>query len=1141
MASGTPDADRSVIVRTEGRGLFSAAETLLKGCLESDVPVDMLTGPVDTWFGAAIRAAREPEVKTAAAAHGLDVRVAIDSARAVAMALRAARSGRRAVAALANDSLHLCMPAIVQEAARGEWRRGAALLVIEDDPARAPWPSPQALLASAGAACLSVVDLNDMRGAIEEGLIISRADGRAAAVLVHASIIRSYETIECLPNRVNEAGDVDAMLLRRKRRRTRVSETDDVLRAARLRELNRSAAMPSPGERAEAGYIVMGPAVRAMRHVLHELDLVGRVPMLELSLVHPIDEPLVARFLTRCEQVVVLECRPGETEGAIIAVAESVRRAGERPATVWGRVVPAPAEATLARLDVNDALSASILARRLIHLLHAVRPTRQVASRLVTTGDTPRTGNSAIFTRRSRAPEPEETARQLLADVARDLAEAREAGDDEGVEVSLDAADVTAPRRVRAEVWSGREFLAEGRGALQQAQMEGGRWLFIACTSARADGAAIERVVHAASAFDSSTRVTVRRVMPGDASHARDAIREACQIEGVNVVVIDDAAGPDADDHESETLAEIDRQGFQRVERLVQRIDEACNIRQARAREFRRMPALADSAGGVDWSIDHLDDGPTFMLRVRPMAEWVQVVRSKPRAAGREGAARSIGLPPPRPVHARQEAWRAHLAGVRGESPGIAVRILCEAGVIQGYDVGCEFDRTRIRRGRAAWAQVLFTPHEPQRDAPALTIRAPYGEAHLVVGVDPLEAAAACAPERGMRVAQPGVTTFVLDRGAPAGAGSDDRAAWADVERLVHAHSGEGALVELDASTPARTAFGTDRPTDLILLGAAFQRGLIPLSIKSIDAAIDGIESRGFLRCREAFVLGRSLAAEIGAPQPPSARHSAEQAARRAEQLLRLEGGRFRRMARDFRRLVREGLDAMPGLGESEAGRQSQIDFVAAMARCVRWGGLSHARRYRALLTALYAADRGDSGRALTRHAVLPLAEAMLIRDLEYIATMAASREAERLIRRRLHVHRSRGDELTRRFISRVELTIAGRRLRLDVRTSDWPAVVSRRIAFLRPNAWRGSADDRARLREVIAIIEHATREAADDYEKFDAGLFRLHRLALLGRLRRMSAAGVRRVFDGAESKQQRREDDDPVDVHDAAVGSSAA
>jgi hypothetical protein len=237
--------------------------------------------------------------------------------------------------------------------------------------------------------------------------------------------------------------------------------------------------------------------------------------------------------------------------------------------------------------------------------------------------------------------------------------------------------------------------------------------------------------------------------------------------------------------------------------------------------------------------------------------------------------------------------------------------------------------------------------------------------------------------------------------------------------------------------------------------------------------------------------------------------------------LLRRHRWRGALRAERFDALLRGALESMPGLTETDPGRQARRDLVIAACRCQAWGGFEYARRFIQIITDLYHADRGDAGRALTRNAVLPLASVMLIRDPIFIATMATSPEQRRRTRRALNVKRARADELRRRYLTRIELVAFRHRIRVDLRTSDWPA---RLVAMLRhawPIRYRGARRQR-RLRDyIIDFMERAAREAPTDYDRYQSALAHLHQQTMDNRLRHMALAEARMLAepDAAEPK----------------------
>ena len=138
--------------------------------------------------------------------------------------------------------------------------------------------------------------------------------------------------------------------------------------ACRL-ELNSWRALPSPGEAISIGFITVGPADRALRHMAMILGISGKLPALHLGVIHPMDDAAVARILQRCRNVVVLEPRPGTVERDVLRVAEQLRRRGEESALVWGEALPPDEDGQTDGFELREALHPSSLLRKLQHLL----------------------------------------------------------------------------------------------------------------------------------------------------------------------------------------------------------------------------------------------------------------------------------------------------------------------------------------------------------------------------------------------------------------------------------------------------------------------------------------------------------------------------------------------------------------------------------------------------------------------------------------------------------------------------------------------------------------------------------------------------------------------------------------------------
>ncbi len=1108
---------------------------MLKGVLEADSEVELIAGSSRTSFAPLFEVGGEDDVSSLIAQHGTALLATPAAARAVTLAAHSALSGHRSFALVPNDELDLVMPSLRDARQMVLAGGGAMCAVLEDDPDGSPAACPRQAAMRLDMPCLEPADVDQLRHAMENALRLSQATRCPVAMVVHRWILRSAETLEARPNRVLD--QVTAAVVR-PRRRARWAEAGDVLRVVRRLELNRLQSVPSPGELLPVGFIVVGPAAGAINHVVHVLRLTGRVPILQLGLLHPIDESLVQRLLGRCQEVIVLEPRPGSIAAVVLRAAEAMRRSGEHTAAVSTHAVGDDKDESRRSLHADEALHPSILARKIVPLLHAIRPGLELpfvpdppALAVVPPPRGENLGDAGALAR----------VRQILADVDQWLHDraATEPSPQEDVEeeepataLAIDGAEpqgAVGQRVVTVETWPYRRFLDEGIASLRQAAWDDRPWLFVVCALEAGDVHDVERLARAAIPAQRSEGVRIEAADLNDRGRLRDLLRHLTPSARLSVVIVRDGPPPRFDVAAlEETRAEIDRLGYEPRQRLVQSAEAACAVRES-LDTTRLQPLLEAGARPLrtQFNVGRLSrsrrTNHPVRLRVRPLLEAVEVLRDRPPASRwRSSAAGRLELP--RPIHATEGRWRAHLAGFRGHVPGVAGRALCEAGRVMGYHVHCLHDPTPIGPARRAWTEVLFTRSREDKGPVPITVRVPYGEADLLIGLDLQETLRAVDPAGVLRVANRDHTYLIANLGPFSDEDETSESPHLAAAALRAVSRDQPRVLE-DFAAAARAIFHSDRVTDLTLLGVAFQRGLIPVSHEAIEAGVRRVEQRGYGRAMEAFRFGRHLAVEHRIFARPregmstagnghAAADDVDHLVRRILLLLRCGRWGGRLDVPQFGELIRGALESMPGLTETDPGREARRDLAVALHRCLLWGGYEYAKQYADLITSLYRHDRGDTGRALTRSAILPLAEAMLVRDPIFVATLVTSSVHRRRARRRLNIKLARGDRIQRRFLTRVEVAAFERRLRLDFRTSDWLAWAAAFTRHRIPHRWRGTAHEREIRDLVVNVIEQATDAGPAEYDRWSETLQRLHDQAADDRLRGMALSELRMLIE---------------------------
>ena len=1108
------------VARPEGFALCTAFEAILKGIFECEWQVSDVYAPRRPPLDMLFRVLIEPRAFEVAERHGLTLHTCVDATRAVELALRSAAQGKRAVAFVPNDQLHAAMAVVAREGGARFHGEGRAVLVLEDNPYLSSAACPLQSAAQLDLPCLAPSGVAGLRVGIQDAFRVAQATERAVALIAHVGLLRSMDTLEVEPNRVLDRVDA-AMELRRNRRHTRSTEREDPLVIARRLELNQLSAMPSPGEIEPWGMIAMGSCVMAIRHLLEELGLSGRVPLLALSMVHPLDHASLVRLLSRCANVVVLEPRPGVLAREVLQVAEQARRSGEKIAAIWWDRLPSDG-AVEPVLEMNDATRPSILARKIAHLFSQIRPSLTMQERLVegvsqTEGlEVPDRGQGIGVSGAM------ESLRSIVMEVADQFALRNEdAAQEMRTGIIFENRDAPeSDRFVVVETWDRRRFAREGAAAVRQAARDAKPRLIAVCDLGGEDTPEIEQLTRAAIPQDAAAAVEIVRGDLNDRPTMRELLRTAALRDGLTVVIGRDGPPPRRDVYLLDrAFAEVDRMGFVPLQRAIWSAEAACDVRAAApATMVEKGLERGTNPLRTEFNVEVLADrtGTRFQFHARPLLEQVEVLRTKPPRPEelQPGAPRPA---PPRIVHANSGRWRAHLAGWRGDPPGLAALALCEAGRSMGYRVQAVSQSIAIGPGRRAWSQVVFTSLDAIATTSATQI--PYGEADLLIGLDPVETVRALGPDPFLRVAKSDRTYLVANTGLlDDQVDAEDFKAAGELPMAVsYTCRGDGVLL-MDVANLCRRTFLTERLTDLVLLGMAFQQGLIPVSEIALEAAVRRIEERGYGRCVQAMQYGRVLAAERTRLMnlPLGAGDTKDRGPEGLARLVRRidleisESGFFARRSRGrFRLLMRELLQTMSPLSGTRAGRAARRDAVTGLHRCWLWGGMTYAETYARLLRGLARADSATDGWPLLVYAPLPLAEVMLIRDLVFVATMSTSLEQRRLTRRRLDVRAGRGDRMERRFLNRIEATVFGRFIRLDFRSSDWPAKVIRTLSWMVPLGVRGKLSQRA---ERDAVTEMAVRAAVEPERRNSWGAFfaRLHESAVDGTLLELDEKSIR-------------------------------
>jgi hypothetical protein len=1117
------------LARHQGQATISSPEAIVKAVLEC-VPNVHVLSLVDTpSLSNLVKLLREPSIRDVMRIHRLRVIVSRTAPRAIELARWAAQEKKHAVAILAGPTTCDALGLLLHNHDEFKLDPEAAFsCIVEDAPDPDDARTPGSMAIQSTLPVLSASSVEHLRNSVEHGLRLSRANNTPTITLAHPSILASGATIVL---RSNRSADDPATLIQRRARSPRWTESGGVLRMARRLELNTHRAVPSPGDLSSVGFITVGPANRTLRQLTADLELTGRVPSLHLGLVNPIDEVAVDRILCRCRRVIVLEPQPGLVEAEILRCAERLKGDGVDRAIIYGQLLPPMDDGTIQKLEGFEVLHPSVLTRKVMYLLDILHPNLSVRRRIEP--PPPRIPDSLSDASPLLGPEAHDLAVNTIAmQIFQSITEGGEWLLDTLQRDDEDSASTPEPIRVHfkgdvsgagdglevhLETWSHHHFARFGLSVVREAARESTRRLLL--VSQQIGERELDRLARSAIPADATEHVTIRTANLSEQDRLLTIAHELLHAPGLSILFLDDGPPVNFDVPTIEaSQAEIDRLGFQPMRRLIWPADRACVIRQPLQQAEREVIAARQTMPAETiWSTQTLAHlwPPRFAGRIRPLIEQVEVHRSKaPHRLSVTSS--SAGIPVPTAIHADHSSWRVHIAGLRGDAPGVALQLLEKAGAAMEYQVRWIVDKEPIGTGRRAWAQLVFTKHGPEIIDHPVNARIPFGEANLLLGFDRAATLRAIGPDGGLRVASSAQTAAVVNTGLFEDQ-LDLEQAGENIQMLttyIGSMLIEGESVFGDFTDGCRYRFHNERLADVVQVGVAFQLGLIPVTVDAMIASTRLLESQGHARTIEAFEYGRRIAIDNTAlrrPQEDLLEEDVNRIARRFGHFFRRSGpGRLTRAA-NFRKLLQRALLAMPGLEETEQGRHSRRDLVIALRRCLIWGGFDEADRLVDLVISLYDADRGDRGRTLTRLAILPLAESMLIRDAIYMASMSISPEHRRRTRLRLNVKRGRGDRIESRYVTRFELLFYRWRFRLDLRTSDWATRLLASARHVIPRKLRGTRRERETRTAVRDLVQRATLNT-EHYDTWVPVFETLHAMAVDGRLRRATRSQLQQL-----------------------------
>jgi indolepyruvate ferredoxin oxidoreductase len=545
--------------------------------------------------------------------------------------------------------------------------------------------------------------------------------------------------------------------------------------------------------------------------------------------------------------------------------------------------------------------------------------------------------------------------------------------------------------------------------------------------------------------------VSVVRLSPADRKRYKEALESAILADGVKVVIADKECGITF--HRTrlkEERKQIKERGYLPRKTHMNITPEVCEncLECTKATACPGLSTIDTDYGkkidtDLTWCVN---DGACERVRVShesaqsvkpcPSFEQVTVIHSKRRRYTLPHMALDK-LPEPKwslNLDKSHPAWRVHMSGVGGMGIGVVGAILVRAGHKEGYRVAFQEKKGLAIRNGGVFSQITFIAKESEDVFTTGSI--PYGKADLLLGIDILEAARAIDPREQFRIASRAHTAAVLNTHKQATVnvllGTQDFDPDALREQILEVCDAERSFAQ-DLAQICEQRLGSKQFVNIMMLGVAYQLGLIPVSARSIAWAIKDTIRREHRRNVKAFNIGRKLALQPRAlPQRPEP-VTWEQLLTNKIRILKKTRFFGRAWATRFEMLVRTAIRHLRGLGA-----QAKYDLALRIYDLMQYQDQHLAKQYVELVRNVYKRDAESRQYATTVAAIRNLAKVMLIKDEPYVAYLLTRPEKKQRDLAKYCVDAANGDRLIYRHHTNPEFNIGKHRIRLRLTTTDW-------------------------------------------------------------------------------------------------------
>jgi indolepyruvate ferredoxin oxidoreductase len=887
-----------------------------------------------------------------------------------------------------------------------------------------------------------------------------------------------------------------------------------------------------PAGKAKIGFITCGLAYQYLRLALSELGLADRFPILKLGVVYPLDDRQIAEFAMNCEHIVVVEERRGFVEQQVAEIINRVRQlnVGVRFAQLWGKRFPTGHDG----IPVARGLHPSMVSELLIKFFRLADPAMAArsSSSFEAVLDRIRRAKSARFPLASRTPTfcpgcPHRDSACVLNEIAAKFADAsymkshHRSGPidllfhgDTGCYSML----MFPPNERLMQNYSGMG-LGAGTGAgidpfirNKQVVFMGDSTFFhsgqIAISNAikarqditfvildnRTTGMTghqptpglevdvlgnitpkqnIDAIVRAITAMDKCTLV---RMNPSNHKKYTKMLEGVILREGVKIVVADKECGIVTTRRQLKAKrAELRKKGFVSRETFMNITPEICELCLNCAKSTG-CPGLTieDTPNGPKMATDLswcVNDGACAEVKACPSFEQVEVLRRRPpRPRGHQIKFERLPEPTRKPIG---DVWRAYMTGVGGMGIGLATSILVRAGFREGYRIQFADKKGLAIRNGSVFSQIAFYKDNAAAQCQVI----PYGQADLLLGLDLLEAARAIHGDGVARIASAERTIAIVNTQTSitikALLGREELD-MRFVEDAIRRNTRSDEFYSHNIASLCERLFGTKRYANITMLGLAYQRGLIPVRLESLEWAISHSLPADFKENLRAFNLGRKIVAHPELFGESAAPKTIARVVREKANILEHTTFGGAKRSRQYKYIAYTTLRFCRDLP-----RDIMADIGRYLYDLIQYEDVAYAQAYADRIKRIYRADAPEFGFAATIAAAKNLYKLMIVKDEFYVSHILTSYEKQRRDHHRYNVNSANGDQIRYRRVFHPRLF--GRMISIPF--PNWALYAMRELKRIRRFIPLYHSDDRQFLRWYQQLIDGFAWQTPQQYQ----------------------------------------------------------